>query len=314
MNASMKTSSHPILIIGPHDDLHVSEVQHRLEDMSQEYRLLDVGLFPEDEKISLGEAVDAVYFGDEHFVPACVYVRNLGFNPIDIEKEGSSRRQFASVTYREQSEFILSLVYRWEKLGVPIYNPPSARYRVTKPFQLALLEEAGLPVPDSLWSNDPEKVREFAKGRRAVYKPVAGGATTKELTAEDLTAERLKHLATAPVTFQTLLPGDDIRVYVLDGEIIASYRIVTKALDFRQNEEAIESIQLSSEVQNQCLSAVETIGLRFTGMDLKGDSNGVLRFLELNPSPMFLGFDKRAGTDILGCLVNTLVNHTNHTI
>jgi glutathione synthase/RimK-type ligase-like ATP-grasp enzyme len=96
----------------------------------------------------------------------------------------------------------------------------------------------------------------------------------------------------------------------LDEKIIASYRIVTQALDFRQNEEAVETIELSKEVQNQCLDAAKTIGLRFTGMDLKGDSNGTLRFLELNPSPMFLGFDKLAGTNILEQFSDVLSNHT----
>ena len=48
--------------------------------------------------------------------------------------------------------------------------------------------------------------------------------------------------------------------------------------------------------------------LRFTGMDLKRDSDGTLRFLELNGSPMFLCFDARAGTDIAGCLAARLVS------
>ena len=37
--------------------------------------------------------------------------------------------------------------------------------------------------------------------------------------------ERLAALRAAPVTFQELLPGDNIRVYVLDGRVIAASAI-----------------------------------------------------------------------------------------
>jgi len=306
----MNLSARSIVIIGSLDDHHVAAVKHRLKLQGHKPTILDVQHFPEKKLISMGESLDAIFFGDEQMIPACVYIRNMGLNPIDNRKKDSSSHRFTSVTYRERSEFIVSLAHRWEEVGVPIYNPPSTRHRVTKPFQLALLAKAGLPVPETLWSNDPEKVRQFSADRHTAYKPVVGGAATQELLPKDLTNQRLSRLASAPVTFQELLPGDDIRVYVLDEKIIASYRIVTQALDFRQNEETVETIELSKKVQSQCLDAAKTIGLKFTGMDLKGDSNGTLRFLELNPSPMFLGFDKLAGTNILEQFSDTLSNHT----
>ncbi len=305
MNLSLRS----IVIVGSQDDHHVAAVKHRLELQGHKPTVLDVQRFPEEEMISMGESLDDISLGDEPIIPACVYIRNMGLNPIDIRKEDGLSYRFASVTYRERSDFIVSLIHRWEEVGVPIYNPPSTRHRVTKPFQLALLAKAGLPVPETLWTNDPEKVRQFSADRRIAYKPVVGGAATQELLPKDLTSQRLNRLASAPVTFQELLPGDDIRVYVLDEKIIASYRIVTQALDFRQNEEAVEKIELTKEVQEQCRHAAKIIGLRFTGMDLKGDSYGTLRFLELNPSPMFLGFDKMAGTDILEQFSNALSYH-----
>ena len=84
-------------------------------------------------------------------------------------------------------------------------------------------------------------------------------------------------------------------------------RILSRALDFRQNEEHLEPFELPPEVVRQCLRAIEVIGLRWTGMDLKRDAQGTLRLLELNSSPMFLGFDSRAGSDILGHFARGLV-------
>jgi glutathione synthase/RimK-type ligase-like ATP-grasp enzyme len=95
---------------------------------------------------------------------------------------------------------------------------------------------------------------------------------------------------------------------VLDGEVIAAIRIVSPALDFRGHEERCVQIELPMDVRQQCIRAAQVVGLRFTGMDLKRDAEGSLRFLELNGSPMFLGFDARAGTDIAGCLAARLVS------
>ena len=71
----------------------------------------------------------------------------------------------------------------------------------------------------------------------------------------------------------------------------------------------VERATLPQEVLDRCLIAAEVLGLRWTGMDLRDDGTGTLRFLELNSSPMFLGFDARAGTDVLGALVHALASH-----
>ena len=158
------------------------------------------------------------------------------------------------------------------------------------------------------------KVKRFAAAGPTIYKPVSGGAATRQLNPGDLTPSRLAKLSAAPVTFQELLPGDDIRVYVIDGKVVARLRIVTDALDFRQNEEAVETVSLPDEVDRQCVMAARILGLRFTGMDLKADAKGTLRILELNPSAMFLGFDQLAGTDVAGDLTEALLAHVPQSV
>lgn len=245
--------------------------------------------------------------------PAAVYVRDLHASPLspwtDLNDEMEQHWRRTLVAMREKGQVLFSLLARWAELGVPVYNPPSPEWRLAKPFQLSILEQAGLPVPATLWTNDPGKVRDFAAQHRTIYKPVAGGAATKELHPEDLTDERLRALSGAPVTFQQLLTGDNYRVYCLDGGVVACFRITSEAIDFRQNEELVEETELPGDVLEQCLKAAEVVGLRWTGMDLRDDGTGRLRFLELNSSPMFLGFDARAGTNVLGALVDALAAH-----
>jgi glutathione synthase/RimK-type ligase-like ATP-grasp enzyme len=300
-----------VLIVGAREDAHVAAVERRLGELGVERFVVDTLAFPEKTRLSLSEALDGITV-DGRFLgrPGAVYLRQLHAHPlafgVDAAEALDTDWLTTLIAFREKATLLMGLLARWEALGVPIYNPLSTEWRNAKPVQLGLLREAGLPVPESLWTNDAEAVRRFGAGRRVAYKPVAGGAATLELSEADLSPERLAALGTAPVTFQELLPGEDVRVYVLDGELIAALRITSNALDFRQHEESIERITLPPEVARQCLRAAEVCGLRWTGMDLKRSADGILKFLELNASAMFLGFDARAGTQLLDCLAQAL--------
>ena len=308
--------SDPIALIGSPDDAHVAAVARGLAERGVEHVIVNTYAFPDDYRITLGDEVAAIEIEGRTFSrPASVYMRDIyatALSPwVDFNAEMEQNWRRTLVALREKGQVLFSLLTRWAELGVPMYNPPAPEWRLAKPFQLAILGNAGLPVPATLWTNDPERVREFAARQRVIYKPVAGGAATKELTEQDLTEDRLAKLAGAPVTFQQLLPGDNFRVYCLDGEVIQAFRITSEAIDFRQNEEVVEKTELTDEVAKQCLRAAEVCGLRWTGMDLRDDGTGTLRFLELNSSPMFLGFDARAGTDVLGALVGALAKHAD---
>jgi len=310
----MKTETGAVVLVGSREDLHVKEVARRLGVEGVEAVVVDTLAFPEETKLSLTEDLGGIIVdGRTVGRPAAVYVRGLHSSPmaylVDAQEAMDEDWRTTLTAFREKATMLNGLLGRWEQLGVPLYNPVSSDWVMHKPVQVAALKAAGLPVPRTLWSNDPEAVRRFAAGGRVAYKPVTGGAATRELTAEDLTDERLAALAAAPVTFQELLPGEDLRVYVLDGEIIASLRIVTSALDFRQNEERLEPVELPPEVARDCMRACGVLGLRWTGLDLKRGLDGELKFLELNGSAMFLGFDAGGGTDVAGHLTRALAKH-----
>ncbi len=309
------TQTGPVVLVGAREDTHIQAVEQKLREDGVDTVVVDTLVFPEETRLSLTDTLDGIVVdGRPVGRPASIYLRGLYTSPlafmVDAQEAMDEDWRTTLTTFREKGTLVTALISRWERLGVPIYNPISNDWLMHKPAQISLLKAAGLPVPETLWTNDPEAVRRFAAGRRVAYKPVMGGAATRELKPEDLTDERLATLGAAPVTFQELLPGEDIRVYVLEGEVIAALRITTQSLDFRQNEEKIEQIQLPPEVVAHCVKACQVLGLRWTGLDLKRGQDGVLKFLELNGSAMFLGFDARAGTDILGHFCRALARHT----
>lgn len=305
-----------VLVVGSPHDPHVSRVAEGLQDRGVDVVVVDGLSFPESLHVTLGHRVAEISVdGRDVGRVAAVYIRDVYAHPLSYGVDAAEEMQRdwhrTLVAYREKAHMLLGLLARWSYMGIPVYNARTTDWLQPKPVQIAVLQQAGLPVPDTMWTNDPEVVQRFAAGRRVIYKPIAGGAATLELGPDDLTPERLRKLSGAPVTFQELLEGDNYRVYCIDDAVVAGFRIVSSAIDFRQNEEILEKWDAPAEVVVQCLKATEVLGLRWGGIDLRGDSAGNLRFLEVNSSPMFLGFDARGGTDILGALVDGLAAHAS---
>jgi glutathione synthase/RimK-type ligase-like ATP-grasp enzyme len=307
-------SEHPIVIVGALEDAHARAVYEGVRARGFDPVVLDAQQFPEQLGIALGHELDDIVIdGRRVGRPAAVYVRSLYQSPagfgVDADEAMRDNWMRTLLAFRERSTLLSAILLRWERLGCALYNPPSVGVNITKPYQIALLRAAGLPVPETLWTNDPAAVRRFCEGREVIFKPVAGGAATRKLGPEDLSDARLAKLGAAPVCFQALLPGDDVRVYVIDDQVVCALRIVTEAIDFRQNEQQIEAIELAPEVAAMCVRAAAVIGLPYTGMDIKADRDGRYRILELNPSAMFLGFESRANVEICGPLCDALVKH-----
>jgi glutathione synthase/RimK-type ligase-like ATP-grasp enzyme len=287
----------PVVVIGPSADRHVEAIAARVRAAGTPLVVLDPEGFPQRWRLTLGEELADVVVDGRPLAPAAVYVRRLHTTPTPFRSRSAltaaDYRRLVTTT-RERFDVMMALLARWEVAGIPIYNGILASHRVTKPFQLALLAARGLPVPTTRWTNDPAEVHRLAGRGRVAFKPIAGGAATRELApATDLAPARLSAL----------------RVYVLDGAVIAAIRITGRRVDYRQHEDTIDAVALPADLAGQCRLAADVVGLRFTGMDLKRDHAGVARFLELNPSPMFLGFDARAGTDIAARLAARLVEH-----
>lgn len=302
-----------IVLVGSLLDEHVAAIDGWLRKAGHEPLVFDAMRYPHELHVSLGADIDAIDIDGVRVArPAAVYLRSIYQDPVAFgvdaqdQMDGDWRRTL--MAFRERSSLLSAVLQRWEAAGVPLYNPPSSLAGINKPYQLARLAEAGLPVPVTLWTNDPAAVRAFCATHEAIYKPVSGGASTRRMEPKDLTDERLATLVGAPVCFQELLPGRDVRVYVIDGRVVAALRIVTDAIDFRANEQKIEPIELEPAIAKVCVDATATLGLSWTGMDIKGDRGGSYRILELNSSPMFLGFDAMAGTDVLSALGRALLD------
>lgn len=209
---------------------------------------------------------------------------------------------------REQYSMMVSWLRILALRGNFVLNPvESFDLHFLKPFHIESLRRAGFPVPQTLVSNDQEKVKSFVGAFPSViYKPVAGGAYCREIRPEDLSSERLELLRNAPVIFQERIEGENIRVYVVGGRVVSASLIHTDALDYRGNEDHFEAITLPTWVEEMCLKAAQLSHMPYSGIDLIRGPRGYT-FLECNPTPVHLGVEVLLGHPISEAIVDLLM-------
>ena len=196
-----------------------------------------------------------------------------------------------------------------EAAGTFVVNSvDSTWFHRSKPAADLRLRAAGIATPRCLVTDDPAAVRRFvAAVGETVRKPIAGGGACVAVDPEALTDADLAGLVSAPTLFQERIRGDDLRIYLVDGEIVAAAHIHTTALDYRGHEDDVVAIAADAELTDLCRRVATTLGLVFTGIDVKRSADGELTVLDTNPSPMFLGVEHRTGQPIGDRLAARLV-------
>lgn len=252
-----------------------------------------------------------------------VLIRNLGSEwpgRAAFDGQDDSRLSFAewfprACLQRDRHDTLLGLLMALEDSGVPLFNPPRSSFLARrKPYQLHLLRDAGCPTPHTMITNDSEQARAFLDSvGGAIAKPAAGGATT--LAGEELDDGALAKLRAAPAMFQERVYGADLRVVVLDGDIIsaAAIDVPPDTVDFRRHSAyqagtaAYTTVELPPKVERMCNAASQRLGLRFAGFDIKRTQNGEHIFLEANSSPIYFDQESKTGHPITQRLAEHLV-------
>lgn len=177
-----------------------------------------------------------------------------------------------------------------------------------KPRQLNKAKQLGIRIPSTLISNDPEQITQFVqKHDSVIFKPVYGGAHTQRVTEDHLEPQRLASvLKLSPVTVQEFIPGTNVRSYVI-GQSVYTAEIRSQSLDFREDQQAcLLPWQLPEPIKEQCFAIANAFFLDWTAIDWRVKPSGEYVFLEANPSPMFLHFERQTSFPITAQLVQLL--------
>ena len=220
-----------------------------------------------------------------------------------------------SFTYSECHEAVAGL---WPSLDIRWVNPPALdELAHHKPYQLAVAQEVGLPIPRTVITNSPDVAREFIAElapQRTVFKTFLASPEcwreTRVIRADEL--KLLDAVSLAPVIFQEYVAAaGDVRVTVVGDKMFAAEIRAAQGgydIDYRMDiaGASFQPTDIDTETQKGIRGLMERLGLVYGAIDLRRTKTGDV-FLEINPAGEWLFVEGRTGQPITLALAELLV-------
>lgn len=217
-----------------------------------------------------------------------------------------------------------SIVHQIEMLNIPIIQSYTSLVRAKNKLRtLQLLTEKGIPVPKTMVVSRFEYLDDAIKkiGSFPIIIKTPFGSLGKGVAIVE--TRRSLHsafdmLLTSPDFTSILIQeyvaesdGKDIRVFIVDGKIVASMERDSEGRDFRSNLALGgqgKIVELSKTEKEISLAAAEALNLKIAGVDLLRSKTGPV-IMEVNCNPGLEGITKVSGLDIPGIIVDYAVKY-----
>jgi len=206
-----------------------------------------------------------------------------------------------------------------------VSHPFRLRRGEVKALQLAEASRAGLKIPRTLISNDPDRAARFVDGLAdadCAIKPLIAIGVTDEhgyrlpLTTTLPAGHPLESIQLAPTMLQPYVDkafelrcvviGDRIFCAKLDSQADEKSRI-----DWRGGDPAHERFTLPDHVETSIHRLMRSFELNFASLDMIVTPDGEYVFLELNPNGQWLWLEHELGLPLVATMADLLL--TNHT-
>lgn len=208
--------------------------------------------------------------------------------------------------------FALAVIRQFERLGVHVYNDSACIEMVADKLHThQALIEAHLPTPPTMLAKFPIKTDlvEEKLGFPLVVKTLLGVNGTGVFLMDNrkhfqdfmaLIAETNPNIQLIFQKFISKSVGRDIRLFVVDGEVIAAMERRAHDGGFKANISqggtGIE-IQPSQEAIEIAIKAAEVLNIQIAGIDLLYDDNGYT-VCEANTFPGFKGLERYCDVNV----------------
>lgn len=228
----------------------------------------------------------------------------------------SGERAYAEA---EWGAFLKSLYARLE--GIWLNDPMDIFVAEDKPRQLMLAHEIGFNVPRAVITNDLVSTRKVSGIGSVIGKPLRQALITGEqerviftTRLGNISDEDAGAIALAPFIIQTeIIKQYDVRVTVVGEKIFAtaiwSQEHLETEVDWRQGSRPDlrhERINIPYKIEQQCLSLLRRLNLRYGAIDFICDLQGCLWFLEINPNGQWAWIENLTGYPIASAIVDEL--------
>lgn len=313
-----------ILVISRAADEHARAVLAGLDALGARARLLDLSSYPVRSALTIRYAPperprhQLAPFGEEPVDlddVGVIWWRRPQPPALDPAIEDSEYRRFA---ISECHEAITGLWLAQECFWVN--HPTRDEVAHRKAYQLAVAQQVGLRIPETLITSDPDAARAFIDRRgpaRTIYKAFSATPQswreTRLLREEELLL--LEQVRYAPVIFQEYVEARvDLRVTIVGDDLFAAAihsQESSYPVDFRMDLAAtqIEAFELPDCVEARLRDLMTQLGLVYGAVDMRLTPDDQVVFLEINPAGQWLFVEQRSGQPISARMAALLAAH-----
>jgi len=222
----------------------------------------------------------------------------------------------------EQIIYRVDVLHWIEERGVPVMNSPRAIERsVDKFYTTALLQEAGLPTPETVVC---EGMGDAMAAVRAmgdvIVKPIFGsmGHGMVRVSDPEVAFRVLRSLQQVRAVFYVQRAvdhgGRDVRVFVVGGTVLGAIERRAPVGEWRTNVSgggSARPFDLPTAWAELALRAAAAVGADYAGVDLLPSREGAVFVLEVNGIPGWQGLQQATGLDVAGAIVEHLVGRVS---
>lgn len=295
-------------LVGPPEREELQRLAVRLEERDCDALLLD----PRGDAPPSWSPTAASACGHDLSRVGAFYVADLGLRPAHAGADASADEHAAALRASQRHLAAWTALLTQLSERARIVNPPSTwDLHGLKPFETAAYARAGIAVPRTLATNDPEQLARLPRDARLVVKGLVGGyGYTEVFTAPSSVEEARAALARGPLLVQERIGGENVRAFVVDGKLVGAGEIVAASggeVDSRRETGRVRRVHLPAEVEQVALAAAARFGLAFAAVDfMREDASGRWVVLECNSAPFFVAFERVTGVPVSSALADLL--------
>lgn len=215
-----------------------------------------------------------------------------------------------------------ALVRHFESIGVFSLNSSQAvSSSRDKLFALQLLLQNGLDIPTTGFANSPidtGDLIDMVDGAPLIVKLLQGSQGQGVVMAETRKAAESVINAFKSIQANLLVQefvreanGQDLRLIVVDGKVVAAMQRQAAEGEFRANIHrggTASLVKITPAERRIAIRATKVLGLKVAGVDIIRSDKGPL-LLEVNSSPGLEGIENATGKDIAGTMIASIEKH-----
>lgn len=308
----------PVLIITERDDIHGTALIWALEKLGVRCDRWSISDLPERQLSSIrlsNSLPDPPLCKVPGLLPSpsytSIWMRRLALPETISTELADADVEMAKLHARRFSEGLRTVI----SPGSTWINPCRTRlFSTSKPYQLQTAKRVGFAIPETLFSNDPNDIRDFYRAQRGnvIYKAFAPAfwsetsagrvrAVFTSRVTEDLLSEDDVSLTSCPGIYQEYIDKKaELRITFFGSAYqaarIYSQEVAAGKIDFRSDmkgEARMEVASLNTSVLDKCRAFSKALGLLHGSFDLIERPDGTVVFLEINEMGQFLWLEER---------------------